>query len=144
MVTNSLFQSNYLRGKRGFTIAEVLIAIIILTICVLALYSSLHVAFNLINDIRENIIASSIIQQEMESLRKTLFVSLPLSGQSTFSNDSLSSLYNASGTIKVDQYVDANIVRIVIAVIWYSRLETGKQKTKRVVTLIAKNGINSI
>ena len=135
---------NYLKKKAGFTLVEAFIAVTILGFCALFLFISLYAGFNLVNDIRENIIASSIIQEEMEGLRKTFFAQLPAYGESTFSNSSLSLLYNTSGTIKVDQYIDDNIVRVIVTVTWYSRLKTDKQHEKRLATLITKNGINSI
>ena len=132
------------RKKAGFTIVEALTALIILGLCTVALFTSLHFGFHLVNDIRENIIASSIMQEEMEELRKSLFVSLPSYGQSTFTNDSLSLLYNSSGTVTVDQYVDSDILRVALTVAWSPRLKPEKVNIKRMVTLITKNGINSI
>ena len=128
----------------GFTLTEAFASVIILSICAIALFASLYTGLNLVNDMRENIIASSIIQDEMEKLRKTPFLSLPPSGTSVFYNNSLALLYNSSGTRIVDQYIDANMVRIAIIVRWNSRLNTDKQNTKRLVTLITKDGINSI
>ena len=144
MHTDISTRFNCSKKKAGFTVMEALMAITILGICSAVLFSSLHLSFNLVDYIRESIIASSIIQEEMEELRKTFFVSLPPSGTSTFFNSSLSSLHNASGTIKTDEYIDSDIVRVVIIVTWESRLQAGKQYTKRTVTLITKNGINSI
>lgn len=132
------------RHGAGFTLLEVLIAMTILAFCAAALFASLYLGFNLVNDIRENIIASSIIQQKIESLRKTFFVSMPVYGESTFTDASLSKLHNSSAKVNIDQYADANIIRTVVTVTWHSRLNTAKQNTKRVMTLITKNGINSI
>ena len=144
MYKNFLLRLNSLKKKAGFTLVEAFIATIILGFCALFLFAALYAGFNLVNDIRENIIASSIIQEEIEGLRKTLFTQLPAYGESTFSNSSFSFLYNTSGTVKVDQYIDDNIVRVVVTVTWYSRLETDKQHVRRLATLITKNGINSI
>ncbi|MCG2704937.1 MAG: hypothetical protein L6309_02590 [Candidatus Omnitrophica bacterium] len=119
-------------------------AMTILAFCATALFASLYLGFNLVNDIRENIIASSIIQQKIEGLRKTFFVSMPVYGESTFADPSLSKLHNPSAKVNIDQYSDANIIRAAVTVTWYSRLNTSKQNTKRVMTLITKNGINSI
>ncbi|MDD5680489.1 MAG: type II secretion system protein [Candidatus Omnitrophica bacterium] len=133
-----------LRKKSGFTLVEAFVAMSILTFCATALFASLYIGFNLVNDIREHIIASSIIQQEMESLRKTPFVTLPSYGDTPFTSSSLSRLYNSSAKVNIGQYVDSNIVRAVVTVTWYSRLNTTKQNVKKVITLITKNGINSI
>ena len=135
---------DFLRRKGGFTLLEALTAMTILAFCAAALFASLYLGFNLVNDIRENIIASSIIQQKMEDLRKTFFASMPVYGESTFTNSSLSKLYNSSAKVNVDQYADANIIRVVVTVTWYSRLNTTMGHTKKVMTLITKNGINSI
>ncbi len=136
--------TDFLRRKSGFTLLEALTAMTILAFCTAALFASLYLGFNLVNDIRENIIASSIIQQKIEDLRKTFFTSMPAYGESTFTNSSLSKLHNSSAKLKIDQYADANIIRVVVTVTWYSRLNTSKENTKRAMTLIAKNGINSI
>ncbi|MFH0839708.1 MAG: type II secretion system protein [Candidatus Omnitrophota bacterium] len=132
------------RNGAGFTLLEALMAMTIFAFCASALFASLYSGFNLVNDIRENMIASSIIQQKIESLRKTFFVSMPVYGESTFTDASLSKLNNPSAKVNIDQYADANIIRAAVMVTWYSRLNTSKQNTKRVMTLITKNGINSI
>lgn len=133
-----------MRRKNGFTLLEALTAMTILAFCAAALFASLYLGFNLVNDIRENIIASSIIQQKIEDLRKTFFASMPVYGETSFTNSSLSKLHNSSAKVKVDQYSDANIIRAVVTVKWYSRLNTSLEHTKRVMTLITRNGINSI
>jgi len=145
MYRNLLSRFKYSKKKGGFTVVEAFIAIVILGLCAIALFTALNVGFHLVNDIRENIIASSIIQEEIEELRKSFFIKLPSYGESSFSNDSLSLLYNPSGTVNViDAYSNPNIVKIIITVRWYSRLNTTKQHIKRIATLITKNGINSI
>ena len=144
MKTDSIFHLNSLKKKSGFTIIEAITALVILCISAIAIFSSLHAGFSLINDIRENIIVSSCIQEELEELRKTIFVSLPSVGTTTFYNNSLSTLRNPSGTVTVDEYSGSNILRVTIAVTWQSPLKQNRYHTKRVVTLIARNGINSI
>lgn len=84
-----------LRGVTGFTLVEVFVAMSILVFCVATLFISLYAGFNLINDIRENIIAPSIVQQKIEDLRKTSFTALPAYGDNSFANSSLSKLYNS-------------------------------------------------
>lgn len=144
MQINSPLQSNYIKKKVGFTIVEAFTAITVLGLCAVALFTSLQFGFNIVNDIRESIIASTILQEEMEELRRSSFANLPPYGTSPFYNGSLFLLHNSSGTIRVGQYIDTNIVRVTITVSWYSRLKTNKQNVKRVVTLITRNGINSI
>lgn len=144
MVINLPPESKRLKKKRGFTIIEAFIAISILSLCVVSLFVSLNAGYNIVNDIRESIIASSIIQEEMEELRRSCFTNLPPYGKTRFSNNSLSLLRNPSGTVEVDQYIDENIVRVTLTVTWTTRLKTTKQNTKRIVTLFARNGINSI
>lgn len=128
----------------GFTIVEVFVAISILIFCATALFISLYVGISLINDIRENITASSVIQQKIEDMRNTSFAGLPSYGDSPFVNMSLSELYDSSAKVNVEPYIDSNIVRVVVTVTWHSRLNTAKVNTKRAITLIARNGINSI
>ena len=144
MDINLPLQFNRLKKKRGFTIIEAFIAISILSLCVVSLLVSLNAGYNIVNDIRESIIASSVIQEEMEELRRSYFTNLPPYGKTQFSNNSLSLLCNSSGFVIVDQYIDENIVRVTLTVTWTTRLKTTKQNTKRIVTLFARNGINSI
>jgi type II secretory pathway pseudopilin PulG len=133
-----------LKTKNGFTIIEVFTAISILVFCSAVFFLSLYIGFNMVNDTRENIIASSIIQQKIEGLRKTFFTSLPAYGESAFSSDMLSRLNNSSAKVNVDQYIDANIIRAAVTVAWDSRLNGSKHNVKKAVTLITRNGINSI
>jgi prepilin-type N-terminal cleavage/methylation domain-containing protein len=130
--------------KAGFTLIEALVSIIILSICVVALFAGLHAGFTLVNEIRENIIASSILQEEIEELRKTVFSGIP----DPFDNASLSLLTNATGEIKIEDTAysggDLVRVRVIVVITWNSRLRSDKQNTKRMATIITKNGINSI
>lgn len=130
--------------KKGFTLIEALIASAILGIVLVSLISSLNGCVTMLNDIRENACATAVIQEEIESLRKRFFRQLPVYGLTSFSTSSLSKLYNASGKVYIDQYTDADLVRAAVTVTWYDRLDTSRQKMKRVATLIARNGINSI
>ncbi len=133
-----------IKNKRGFSLLEAFIAMSILVFCVTALFVSLYLRFNLVNDVRENIVAASIIEHKIEDLRKSFFSSLPSYGETSFSDSSLSRLYNSSAKVNLSQYIDSNIVKAVVTVTWHSRLNTSKQSVKSVITLIAKNGINSI
>ena len=134
----------YLKNKAGITITEVIIAILLLTFGTVGLFASLSAGFDLVSDIRENIVASSVIQEEMEELRKTSFDDLPPFGTSAFANGSLASLHNAAGSIDVDPYLDSNTKMIVITLIWNPRSNSAKQFTKKLVTVITRTGINSI
>lgn len=131
-------------NNSGMTILEVITAIALLAIAAGSIFMALFLGIDIVNETRENIIASSIIQQEIETLRKTFFVSLPGYGSTNFSSGSLPLLYNSTGTVKIDPYIDTNIVRVVVEVKWFSRLNTSKLHVQRAATLITKNGINSI
>ena len=147
MLINFFHRSSFLKKKTGFTLTEALIAIILLSICAMGFFASLHTGFKITNEIRENMIATSIIQEEIEELRRTSFDSLPASGAFTNSNLSLldTTSNNASGTIERDTYESSSdLARIVIKITWYSGFNPDKENIKRVITLIARNGINSI
>ena len=133
-----------LRSKAGLTIVEVITAMVIFTISMLGIFASLTTGFRLVNDTRENIIASTVIQEEIEELRRSFFASLPALGESAFANSSLSSLKNASGAIDIREYMNDDMVRVVVTVTWEAPLIAGKINTKRVVTLITRGGINAI
>ncbi len=128
--------------KRGFTLVEALIAVTLLAICAWALFASLQAGITLASDVRDHITASCIIQREVEIVRKTAFASL---ADKTFTT---SLLENASGSVDVQQYSTgiptSEMVRVVITLTWTSRLNPSKQYTKRIATLVTKNGINAI
>lgn len=145
MLINFFHRSSFLKKKTGFTLIEALIAIILLSICAMGFFASLHTGFKITNEIRENMIATSIIQEEIEELRKTSFDNLPTS----LTNSRLSLLdttsNDASLTIIQDSYESSSdLARIVIKITWYSGFNPDKENIKRIITLIARDGINSI
>jgi prepilin-type N-terminal cleavage/methylation domain-containing protein len=131
------------RNIPGYSLLETLVAISVLALCAAGIFSSVYAGFNLVNDVRESITASSIIQQKIEEFRKTFFANMPPYGERPFLNPALAKLSNASATTDIGPYIDANIVEVVITVKWNSRLG-GRQNEKRAATLITRNGINSI
>ena len=138
---------NAKRDKRisGLTIIEAAMATAVLVLCTAALFVSLHMSFTIANDVRENMLASSIIQEEIEELRKGFFANVEdPSDPPDFSNDRLASLANSSGTIIVQQFGDDDIVRVTVIVSWRNQLKPAKQNTKSIATLIARNGIHAL
>jgi len=134
----------FLKRRKGFTLIEAFTALIVLGISAAALLASLYMGLNIVNDVREHVIASSIIQEEMEVLRKTSFAALPATGTDTIQNIRLDQLSNANGSITVGNYIDSDSKRISIVVTWDSPLDPNRHNTKRAVTIFTKDGINSI
>ena len=73
-------------NKRGFTIIELMIAILILTIGMVGLLDTLgkYLQINLDNTMRNE--AMRIVEAQMEQLRNTPFSSLPANGTTTTTN----------------------------------------------------------
>ena len=132
--------------KAGFTLVEVCIAVAILTLSTWSLFQSLNFGYTLIHDIRESIVASSILQRQMEIEREKILANVEartFSPNAYYSGDTI--LYNATGSVIVESYGSlstAEVKKVTISVTWSPRLRPTKQINKRISSLITKNGIN--
>ena len=131
-----------MKTKKGTTIVEVLVAIAVLTIGLLALYEAIisGMRFNL--KAKHRSIAYNVSSQEREILRGTSFASLNNQTEGAF-------LGTVSGLDKLPQGVDkltienyegsSDIKKITIKVQWQ---ESKQSKEVKITTLIYKEGLN--
>lgn len=128
------------REKRedGFTFIEVLITIVILTVVLVALLSCFLYGCSILSRMKQMAIATQSIQEELELIRNMPFNDI-LSLESSFTNESLSSLENSSGILSLEDSAGDDIKKLTVSVLWSYH---GRQMRKDVVTYVTKKGIN--
>ena len=124
--------------KGGFTLIEVMITILLLTVVMSAVLSCFVQGFDILMRMKQMTVATQGIQKELELIR-TMHYSDILSMDNSFTNDSFSYLDNSSGIINLEDSVGAEIKKLTVSVIWTYR---GRQMQKEVVTYVTKKGIN--
>jgi prepilin-type N-terminal cleavage/methylation domain-containing protein len=124
--------------KVGFTLIEVMITILLLTVVMSAILSCFVQGFDILMRMKQMTVATQGIQKELELVR-TMHYSDILSMDNSFTNDSFSYLDNSSGIINLEDSVGAEIKKLTVSVTWTYR---GRQMRKEVVTYVTKKGIN--
>jgi prepilin-type N-terminal cleavage/methylation domain-containing protein len=124
--------------KGGFTLIEVMITILLLTVVLSAILSCFVQGFDILMRMKQMTVATQGIQNELELIR-TMHYSDILSMDNSFTNDSFSYLDNSSGIINLEDSVGAEIKKLTVSVTWTYR---GRQMRKEIVTYVTKKGIN--
>ncbi len=124
--------------KDGFSLIEVMITILLLTVVLSALLSCFIQGFDILMRMKQMTVATQGIQKELELIRNMHYSDI-LSMDNSFTNDSFSFLENSSGIISLDDSVGAEIKKLTVSVTWTYR---GRQMRKEVVTYVTKKGIN--
>jgi prepilin-type N-terminal cleavage/methylation domain-containing protein len=124
--------------KGGFTLIEVMITILLLTVVLSALLSCFVQGFDILMRMKQMTAATQGIQNELELIRNMHYSDI-LSMGNSFTNDSFSYLDNSSGIISLEDSIGAEIKKLTVSVTWMYR---GKQMRKEVVTYVTKKGIN--
>ena len=134
---NSVKDAKQLK-KGGFTLIEVMITILLLTVVMSAILSCFVQGFDILMRMKQMTVATQGIQKELELVR-TMHYSDILSMDDSFTNDSFSYLDNSSGIINLEDSVGAEIKKLTVSVTWTYR---GRQMRKEIVTYVTKKGIN--
>ncbi len=124
--------------KGGFSLIEVMITILLLTVVLSALLSCFVQGFDILMRMKQMTAATQAIQNELELIRNMHYSDI-LSMGNSFTNDSFSLLDNSSGIISLEDSVGAEIKKLTVSVTWTYR---GKTMRKEVVTYVTKKGIN--
>jgi prepilin-type N-terminal cleavage/methylation domain-containing protein len=124
--------------ERGFSLIEVLITILILTVVMVVMLSTFIYGFNLLSRMKQSGIATQIVQEELEIIRNMPFDDI-INLSSEFTHENFSFLKNASGTISIGDSEGADIKKLTVSVIWTYR---GVQLQRDIVTFITREGIN--
>jgi len=126
------------RGSEGFSLIEVMIAMVILGIMLMTLISVFVYGYNVIARSKQLAAATQICQSEIERIRGLSFDAL--SGlSSTFTDPKMSSLINGQGVRVVEAGAGSDILKLTVSVAWTYR---GRPLRKDVVTFITRMGVN--
>ena len=128
------------RCASGFTLIEVLISVFIL---VISLTGSLLVFVKcniLITEVRQRVIASQAVTEEMEKIRDMPYSSILELGE-TFTTTSMNNLVNAAGTLTIDDpFSSSDIRRVTATLTWEYPL--GRELSTSFSTYVSNSGID--
>ena len=122
--------------KGGFTLIEVMITILLLTVVLSAILSCFVQGFEILMRMKQMTAATQGIQNELELIRNMRYSDI-LSMDNSFTNDSFSYLDNSSGIISLEDSVGAEIKKLTVSVTWTYR---GRQMRKEVKALLERLG----
>ena len=144
-----------LANRAAFTLAEVMVAVLVMSISVVSLYTGVSSGFALVKSAREDLRATQIMLQKMEAVR--LYTWSQVTNSSYFSTNSSTTYYDPAGQVSgsggVVYTVNTAITtetpeatyspgmrRITVQVSWVS----GKVKRRREVsTYVARYGMQN-
>ena len=125
--------------KKGFTLIEITLTILIIVIVSIGIVSIFSHGFTVSTETREISIATQAAQEEIECIRDMAFGSIT---SSSFTTSGFTHLTNPVGTVTVDTYIagENDIKKVTVTVNWTSA--GGRSLTKSLVTLITREGID--
>ena len=130
-------RKSLLRGSRGFSLVEVLIAMAILAVILMTLIGVFIYGYNAISRTKQLATATEICQSEVERIRRLSFDSL--SGLSAaFTDPRLATLISGTGTRTLEADIGADIRKLTVSVSWKHR---GVDMRKDVVTYVTRLGV---
>ena len=124
--------------KGGFSLIEVLVAMVVLGIMLLTLISVFIYGFNVISRSTQVAVATQICQEEVERIRNLTFDTVAALG-TTFTNTKLSRLLNGQGVQAVEADAGNDIKKLTVSVTWTYR---GQSLRKDVVTYVTRMGVD--
>lgn len=135
------------RRQRGFTIAEVMVATMVLAFGITSSIVAIQMGFRNMDLARGTTIAAQIIQSEMERLRMMSYSSvtgLPATetfdGATYFSSVSqIANKYTITRTVTDDATHGSDVKNITVSVKW-STID-GREHTRSFTALFARNGL---
>lgn len=132
-----------INSEKGLTLVEMLITVAIIGIAIITLYLVFIYGIKINQQAKHLALAYQIANQEMETIRNTLFTDLVNQTEGNFYSDSsvdLAKLDNGQGTLTIRNYQeDEDIKEIIINVTWNER---GMIKTVTLTTLATSGGIS--
>lgn len=136
------------QSKGGFTLLETVVGMTLMAAVFGSAYASYFLGLNIIEDAREELRATQIIQSELERLRTITWVELTaLATVSSFEPQGefvkmYSGMYATKRKVEDVVVVGANagLKQVTLYVSWTSR--RGKERTQVFSTLFAENGLS--
>lgn len=128
------------RRKRegGFSLIEILLTIMIITVALTALLSIFIYGFQLLTKMKQVALATQCVQEEIELIRTMSFDDILNLGTS-FTHGNISLLENGSGTLTLEGSEGDDIRKLTVSVTWN---HGGREMQKDMVTYITREGIN--
>lgn len=128
------------RKKRegGFSLIEVILTIMIITVALTALLSIFIYGFRILTKMKQVALATQCIQEEIELIRAMSYDDI-LNLGTTFTHDNLLLLDNGSGLLALEDSEGSDIKKLTVSVTWnWGEMEMQKD----IVTYITREGIN--
>jgi prepilin-type N-terminal cleavage/methylation domain-containing protein len=126
------------RQEGGFSLIEVLVAMLVLGIMLLTLISVFIYGYNVISRSTQVAMATQICQEQVELIRNMSFDTIAALG-TTFTNSKLSRLINGQGAQAIEAGVGNDIKKLTVSVTWNYR---GQSLRKDVVTYVTRMGVD--
>ena len=134
--------SNAFSKKKGFTLIEVMVAMVVILVIFAGGFGALSYGNKLIETARDETRASQVLQSEIEDLRTLNWASLTaLNAEASYApksefTDAYSSRYTVKRKIATRSTTEK---RVTMAVTWTDN--RGTSHTREYITLIAKDGL---
>lgn len=129
-------------SRQGFSMIEVLLAIVLVTVGLTAVSYVMAVGMGLSVDTRDTNLAYQAANEQIERLRRTSFASIPICTDAVFSVPALSQLTNAQGVMTVQLYQGQSDLKHVTVRVRWTRRGPGRDQSVQLVTLICRRGLN--
>ena len=131
------------RGSRGFTVLESVIAILIGTMVIVSMMYVLAHGFRLADDNRSHLYAINALRSEVEFLRPQHPDNITaLGASSTFTNAQIVKLHNGSGTRAIVNDLGSEHKKVTLTVSYNER--SGRTVSEDVTTHFARRGLNGL
>lgn len=144
---NLVFPSRKSVSSRAFTLIEVMVAMAITAVALTALYASTSFGFSLIKSTRENLNATQILMDHVETMRLHSYdvllndrVNLPLSQPTNW--NSLGIVYNVDMAIETNLpgfTYGSDMMKVTLTVTWTN--DSGRIQSRKTETYVCKTGI---
>jgi prepilin-type N-terminal cleavage/methylation domain-containing protein len=132
-----------LHSKEGFTLVEVLVASVILSMVFVSSIGAMTIGYRLLENARFNTLAAQIIQSEIETLRLmnwSQISTLPANEAITIDTALANASVNRFTGNRIVTNVRANTKAIVVNVQWTA--VSGQVHSRRYMTFMGKDGLN--
>lgn len=129
------------RAARAFTLAEVMVASLVLVFGIVSAISAMQSGLRALDRTRQLALATQVLQTEMEQLRLKSWTQLDaLSGTATFTPDSAASGASAFTCTRRITAPKADMKEITLTAEW--RGSDGRPQSAKIITRYGKNGLN--
>lgn len=131
-----------IRQRAGFTLTEVLVAVVITALCLAGIYTVGTQCLQQIWSAREMSRAAQVFDYEIENLRTTAWTNIQAYGSSytmsSSSNPAMDLLNEVSGTVQLSPVSgNADLLQATIALSWSGRTAA---RTETTAIIISRNG----